>query len=141
MTGADVVATARGLIGTRFRHQGRSPAGVDCVGLAVVIAGVLGIPVIDQSGYSRRPHAGLLESAIDGQDALVMVNDRQPGDLLLMRFDADPSHVSVFSGWSSIYHADGIIHAWAQARKVCEHILSDDWRRRIVRTYRFRGLA
>ena len=141
MTGADIVRAARDLVGTPFRHQGRSPAGVDCVGLAVVIAEGLGIPVVDQSGYGRRPQSGLLEAAFEDQPALVRVADRQPGDLLLMRFDAYPQHLAIFAGWSDAYQGEGIVHAWLASRRVCEHRLDDDWRRRIVRTYRFMGAA
>lgn len=31
-----------------------------------------------------------------------------------------------------------MIHAWAIARKVCEHDLSQEWKNRVVRIYRVR---
>lgn len=144
MTRDDIIAAARREIGTPFRHQGRLPGkALDCAGLVVRVAYVIGADYLDYSGYSRHPSDGLLESALDAQPALVRVPmaDMQAGDILLMRFNSDPQHLALFAGHSPVYQAEGIIHAWLQARKVCEHILTDEWRSRIVRVYRFTGIT
>ena len=57
-----------------------------------------------------------------------------PGDLLLMRFAGEPQHLAVFTG-------ETIIHAYQATGRVVEHSLDDKWRRRIVRVYRFVGVA
>lgn len=140
----DILAAAQSELGTPFRHQGRTPGGaLDCAGLVIVVAEKLGADYVDQQGYSRYPSDGLLESALDAQPCLrrVALVDMQPGDVLLMRFNSDPQHLAIFAGRSDVYQAEGIIHAWLQARKVCEHVLTDEWRSRIVRVYRFRGVA
>jgi len=82
----------------------------------------------------------LLEDAIDSQPCLMRIDQDkiEAGDILLMRFALDPQHLAVYAGYSDTYQDDGIIHAWAQARKVCEHRLTPDWRARIVRAYRFK---
>lgn len=139
-----IVSAARAEIGTPFRHQGRIPGkALDCAGLVIVVADKIGAEYRDQQGYSNRPSGGLLESALDGQSGLerIEINDRKAGDVLLMRFNSDPQHLAIFAGLVDVYQAEGIIHAWAQARKVCEHRMSDEWRSRIVRAYRFRGIA
>jgi len=144
MTRDDILTAARSEISTPFRHQGRTPGlALDCAGLIVSVAAALGMEYCDQHGYSRHPSDGLLEAALDDQPCLIRVAlaDMQPGDILLMKFNSDPQHLALFAGWSDVYQAEGIIHAWLQARNVAEHVLTDEWRSRIVRVYRFRGVA
>lgn len=140
----DILAAARSQIGTPFRHQGSSPGrSLDCKGLIIFIAQCVGAEAIDIKSYPRRPSGGLLEAALDMQPCLtrVALDAIEPGDILLMKFDGDPQHLAIFAGRSDTYQDDGIIHAWAQERKVCEHRLTPDWRARIVRAYRFTGAA
>lgn len=144
MTPTAIIAAARAEVGTPFRHQGRMAGkALDCAGLVCHVAASLGIEYVDQSGYSKRPSQGLLESALDSQPCLVRVSvtEMQAGDVLLMRFTGDPQHLAIYAGWSDVYQGDGIIHAWLQARKVAENLLTDEWRGRIVRVYRFVGVA
>lgn len=141
MSVEQILAAARAEIGTPFRHQGRvSGKALDCAGLICHVAAAVGLEYFDQQGYSRQPSQGLLESALDGQPCLVRVAlaDMQAGDVLLMRFAGDPQHLAIFAGWSDVYQGEGIIHAWLQARKVCENIMTDEWFNRIVRVYRFK---
>ena len=133
MTIDDILAAARQCLGTPFRHQGRIVGiGLDCAGVAIHVAQQCGLGSIDVDGYSRTPSGGLLEASLDGQPCLdrVMLNDRQPGDLLLMRFASDPQHLAICAG-------DTIIHAYESAGQCCEHRLSCLWESRIVRVYRF----
>ena len=139
-----IIAAARSLIGTPFRHQGRAAQGVlDCAGLVVAVAESIGADYIDQQGYSTHPSNGLLEAALDAQPCLVRVplSDMQPADVLLMKFASDPQHLAIYVGFNPVYQDEGIVHAYAQSRKVCEHRLTDEWRARIVRVYRFQGAA
>lgn len=139
-----IIAAARSHIGKRFRHQGRANNGVlDCAGLVVAVAESIGADYLDQQGYSLHPSNGLLEAALDAQPCLVRValSDMQPADVLLMKIASDPQHLAIYVGFNPVYEDAGIVHAYAQARKVCEHRLSDEWRTRIVRVYRFVGVA
>lgn len=144
MLSDDILAAARAEIGTPFRHQGRTPGrALDCAGLMIVIANRIGAETIDGTSYARRPSSALLETALDMQPCLtrVALDAVEPGDILLMKFYGDPQHLAIFAGRSDVYQDDGIIHAWAQARKVCEHRLTPEWRARIVRAYRFTEAA
>lgn len=134
MTAYQIIEAARGALDVPFRHQGRSlQTGLDCAGLIVHVAKVIGADYVDQSGYGRSPSNGLLESALDGQPCLERVTEAQPGDVLLMRFNGDPQHLAILAG-------DTIIHAYSQVGKVCEHRYADVWQARTVRIYRFRGV-
>lgn len=133
MTVDRIVDAARACIGTPFRHQGRIPGvALDCAGLVVAVAQELGVAYTDQQGYSRTPSGGRLECALDEQPCLVRVpaSERQPGDVLLIRFASDPQHLAILAG-------DTIIHSYASVGAVCEHRLSPVWVARIVCAYRF----
>lgn len=138
MTPEDIIAAARSALGTPFGHQGRIVGSkLDCAGLLAHVCQSLGQPIVDQDGYSRRPSDGLLEAAIDAQPALFNVREKpKAGDFVLMKFEADkaPSHLGIVAGKT-------LIHAWAVARKVCEHDFDAEWQRRVVRVYRFRALC
>ena len=135
MTADDILAAARQCIGTKFVHQGRIPGrALDCAGLIVSVAKAIGADYIDRPGYSRTPSGSMLESALDDQPCLERVTDRQPGDVLLMRFTGEPRHLAIFTG-------ENIIHSYMQAGAVCEHGLDAVWSSRIVRVYRFVGLV
>lgn len=137
MTVTQIIAAARACIGTPFRHQGRIPCvALDCAGLVVAVAKDIGADYIDRPNYGRMPSGGLLESVLDDQPCLVRVPNaaRQAGDVLLMRFTGEPQHLAICAG-------ETIIHSYQQVGRVCEHRLADVWIARIVRVYRFRGVA
>lgn len=151
ITASDIVAEGRGWIGTRFQHQGRvkkTPShkgGVDCLGLLIGIAGALGlqgydrrtqerIPIValDSLFYGHRPEGDRLQAVLSRW--LEPVDQLQPADILLCRFDGNPQHLAL----ATPYAADGLgmLHAYAQARSVVEHALDDAWQDRIVQCYR-----
>jgi cell wall-associated NlpC family hydrolase len=137
MTPEDIIIAARSALGTPFKHQGRIVGvGLDCAGLLAYVCSKLNQPVIEQTGYARRPSNGLLEIALDIQPILFRVLDiPQPGDFVLMKFETDkaPSHLGIVVGKT-------LIHSWAVARKVCEHDFDYEWKNRVVRTYRFKEI-
>ncbi len=137
MTSDRIIDAARACIGTPFRHQGRIPGvALDCAGLVIAVANALGVAYVDQQGYSRTPANGRLECALDDQPCLerIAAMDRQPGDVLLIRFAGDPQHLAIFAG-------DTLIHSYARVGSVCEHRLASVWAARIVCAYRFTEVA
>lgn len=135
MTAADILTAARACLNTPFVHQGRiNGLALDCAGLIIHVAKTLGLPYEDHAGYARLPGNGLLEAALDQQPGLSRVFDLQAGDVILMKFGGDPQHLGICGG-------ENIIHAYQPVGKVCEHTLTDAWRRRIVRIYRFNEVA
>jgi hypothetical protein len=130
-SGADVVAAARGWLGTPWHHQGRlRGVGVDCGGLIVCVAQGLGLPVQDHPpGYSAQPDGVTLRAVIEAQCARLV--ELEAGAVVLMRWHAQPQHV----GFASVL-PDGfaLIHAWASGpRRVVEHLIDEEWGARIVR--------
>ncbi len=131
---AAILARARRLLGTPFRHQGRVPGrGLDCVGLALVVARELGLSAYDWTGYPRLPQPRLLFAhAVRAGFRRKPVERAAGGDLLVMRFHDDPCHVAI-----ATEGACGVIHACARRGRVVEHRLDRRWRARIVDCFVF----
>jgi cell wall-associated NlpC family hydrolase len=110
MTQDELVARARGLVGTRFRAQGRDPnTGLDCVGLAVA---VFGISASVRRDYRLQgPHEAELREQI--RRFFKRVKDRQAGDLMLCQAGADQLHLAIWCDRS-------FVHADAGLRRVVE---------------------
>ena len=114
MSGAAVVAAARGAVGVRFRAQGRDPAfGLDCVGLAGLALRAGGFVGVVPADYALRGGAGAaVASRIDGC-GLVRVGAALPGDLML--FESGPGQCHL-----AICVPGGVVHADAMLRRVVE---------------------
>ena len=134
MTADDIIAAARSQLKTPFVHQGRVPGkALDCAGLVVTVARLVGIDPVDVGGYSRIP-TGVLAGVMESQPCLVRIKvaEATAGDVLVMRFAKEPQHLAVLAG-------DTIIHSHAAVRTCCEHAFDDTWRRRVVTAWRFIG--
>jgi cell wall-associated NlpC family hydrolase len=130
-TRADVIAEAKRWKGVRWHHQGRSRAGVDCIGLVIKVAHALGLSGFDIADYSRQPNPAMMRGLL--AEHMTPIATPEPGDVVLMRFEREPQHVAILTD-------AGMIHAYAQARKVVEHRVDSIWQSRIVGAYRFKGL-
>lgn len=134
------VEETRTWIGTPFHHQGRvKQVGCDCIGLIVGVAKALGRieAQSDRTDYGRMPDGSSLYQVLKEHCNEITVEDMQPADIALFRFDSNPQHVGVISDYPE--GGLGVIHAYAQARKVVEHYLDESWRGRIVAVFRWRG--
>lgn len=137
MNGASVVDAAKEVLGTPFVHQGRvSGLGLDCAGVLAYCLDRLGLPYIDENGYSRSPFDGQLEKSLDAQPSLrqIPVPEAGAGDVLLMRIKTAPQHIAIHAGEirAHVY----IIHGSELHGKVAMHRLDELWRARVMRAYR-----
>lgn len=138
-----IVDEARRWIGVRWRHQGRSRDGVDCVGLLIVVARdlcLLPVARIDAieaqtAGYSRYPTGEVLRRWCAAE--LSESTDPAPGDVALFTTGSDPQHLGIIGDRPA---GLSLIHAYAlRPRKVIETIFDDAWRRRMVCAFSFPG--
>lgn len=132
-TRADIVACARSYLGVRWHHQGRSRAGLDCIGLVIVVARELGLSDYDIDGYGRVPDGSSLRATMCEQMDLLK-RPPLPGDVLLFQFQRNPLHTAIVTD-------TGMVHAFANVRKVVEHRVDDVWRSRLVAAFGYRGVA
>lgn len=131
-TRQDIVDCARSYQNVRWLHQGRSRAGLDCIGLVLAVAHDLGLSEFDTTDYGRIPDGERLRQELERH--MQPTSTPLPGDVLLMRFEREPQHVAIVT-------EIGIIHAYAQLRRVTEHALQGVWPSRVLAAYRFGGLA
>ena len=117
MTGEEIVARARALVGVRFRPQGRSAeAGLDCVGLVAAALNVGTVP----SNYALR--SGSLEALEKGlaEAGLRCTVEAEQGDVLVMRAGPGQLHLGIVAG-------EGMVHADAGLRRVVERPGPPEW--------------
>jgi len=137
----DIAQAARSWIGTRFHHQGRlkksynHKGGVDCLGLLIGVSNELNLPYskYDEHNYSHYPDIDKLRKTLSYAMQEIEVKDIISGDILLLNIDENPQHLAIVGERSGELT---IIHSYAPARSVVEHVIDDWWHIRIVAAYR-----
>jgi cell wall-associated NlpC family hydrolase len=133
-----IVAAARTWLGVPWRHQGRTRAGIDCVGLVVMVAKQLGLSDYDSTAYSRRPQGqGFVEHFRAHLDVIPIPNARI-GDILVFADHAYPCHCGVLTERLKTPH---LLHAHALRRKVIEEPYAGEWPLKVKFAFRFRKPA
>lgn len=137
MTGPErVVAQARQLLGARWRHQGRKPWAVDCLGLVELALLGAGWPgaVERPVRYGREPWDDQLRRGLQAHLGPPVAGPWQPGDVPLFRWGkAEPSHVGILADYR--YGGLSIIHA-SNLRNVVETGLSGRLLDCVIEVYR-----
>jgi hypothetical protein len=132
-----VVAHARSWLGVPFRHQGRDRNGVDCAGLVICLGRELGLlpKDFDVNGYRRSPDGTMLAECDKHLDIAPIAQ----AHVAVMRFSEEPQHIALLVPYR--HGGLAVLHALERSGKVVEHRIDSVWRDRIVKTYRFRGVA
>jgi len=101
----------------------------------VVCMTQLGRETIDLPAYSREALGDKLKQQmiINFGEPIDKATIR-PGDIVLMRFTGEPSHVAILANY--LYGGLSVIHAYAASRKVIEHRLDDLWKSYITEAFR-----
>jgi cell wall-associated NlpC family hydrolase len=130
------VNEARGWIGVPFRHQGRTRAGIDCVGLLVCVGRAMGLPAYDVTGYSRRAQGmGFIEHFRANLEEVAPAA-AQAGDVVVFVETVYPCHTGILSERHGALH---LIHAHAPRRVVLEEPFVGEWRDKLRFAFRFPG--
>ena len=119
--GEDIAARARGLVGRRFRPQGRDPAlGLDCVGVAAAAAGVAAERI--PADYALRgEHLARIEHALCDLGCRPVPRDAaEAGDVIVCEVGPAQFHLLLCTGGA-------FVHADAGLRKVVERPLPCPW--------------
>jgi NlpC/P60 family putative phage cell wall peptidase len=135
---ADIVALARGWLGTPYHHQAAlKGVGCDCLGLVRgVYEEACGRPAETPPAYSRDwAEASRRETMIEAAGRhLTPIDPRdiQPGDVLIfrMRTSAMAKHAAILSTGGRMIHA-------IEGAPANEVHLSPWWRKRIAAAFRF----
>jgi murein DD-endopeptidase / murein LD-carboxypeptidase len=121
---------ARALVGTRFRPQGRSAEGLDCIGLVLVTFGIDAKAARRDYRMSQADRAEL-EAGLDRHFRRVPHKHARAGDVFLVLFDRRQLHLAVRTD-------RGFVHAHAGIGRVVE---TPDIGCEVLRVYRRRCLA
>lgn len=111
---AAFVEEARKLKGTPWRHRGRKPWALDCLGLVAVAGSRAGLIATDVKGYGRDPWDDQLRRGCREQfGEPVPLELARPGDLAIFRWAAgEPSHIGILGdhpdGGLSLIHSHNI---------------------------------
>lgn len=130
------VAHARSLLGARWRHRGRKPWALDCVGLLYLAGRAAGWPLQDRYHYGREPWERTLQREMEAQlgPCLAVGVAWQSGDVAAIRWrQGEPTHVCIIAdyvwGGLSVIHCENI-------NGCIEHALDTRTRDCIVEVYR-----
>ena len=108
----DFAERARALVGIRFRPQGRSGSGLDCVGLILTTFSIPGEAV--RSNYQLRGDQRVeIEETLGRFFRRVSNGEARPGDVMLLEVHSDQLHLAVRT-------AAGFVHADAGIGRVVE---------------------
>lgn len=129
------IAAARSYLGVRFKHQGRSRRGLDCIGLCIVSMRDVGRQPWDSPAYGTTPATqGLREGLVRNLGDPVPKVTMREGDIALMAFVGEPSHVGIVTEYPLGGFA--LLHTFAQVRKVVEHRMDAAWLGYITEVFR-----
>lgn len=121
VTRQTVVNTARGWINTRWRHQGRTREGIDCIGLPVVVFKALGLSNYDVTSYGREPDSSaFLPHFEKGGGVRINPKDQKDGDVAVFHQRGYPCHAGILATWRG---RRSVIHASMKERRVVEEVI------------------
>ena len=116
-----VVSAARGWLNTRWRHQGRTREGIDCIGLPVVVCKALGLSNYDVTTYGREPDsAAFLPHFVAGGGVRVNPKDQKDGDVAVFHQRGYPCHCGILATWRG---QRSVIHSSMKERRVVEEVI------------------
>lgn len=135
MSAREFIDEARKLKGARWRHRGRKPWAVDCIGLVAVAGARSGLSAEDEKGYGREPWEDRLRRGCRVRWGEPLTPDRaQAGDIAIIRWSTgEPSHMAIIGD-----HPDGgltIIHAH-NLHGVVEQSMTDRYKEVVIEIYR-----
>jgi len=146
-TAGDIIACARLFIGVRFAHQGRTPEGLDCLGLLILTAQSLclrikdmDVAALDIPHYGTRPDAQALKEKLDAHLEPVSCGNLREGDIVLLKIAGVPQHLALITDYPMRGEL-GMIHAYAPARQVIEHRYDTHWRKETYAGYRMPSMT
>ena len=151
----DFVNNSLKYVGVGFQHQGRNwekfkieteedkkKIKVDCAGLVIETMDDTGLlkEGNDLKNYSRIPDGASLINHLNITCDLKSFDTLQKGDILVMAFGADATHLAIYLGDYMNIGADYIIHSYILSRKVVIHRFDSQWKDRVVGIYSIKNI-
>lgn len=132
----DIVEVAKGLVGVRYRGQGRSQMGLDCAGLIIVAGHLNGISNFDTTSYSNRPNAEeFTQNMIEAKCRQLPYSQLAHGDMLRLNTSGWPVHIAIYEVDEN--GAEWYIHAYLPHKQVTRDPLTDAVKQTISSVWRY----
>lgn len=130
-----MLAYARSLVKqAKWRHHGRKPWAVDCIGILVLSIEAAGGTIEDTLHYGREPWNDQLREHLQKRfgDSITL-EQAKPGDIALFKWPGkEPSHIAILGDYP--YGGFSIIHSHINSG-VVEHGLVGPWTRLLQEVY------
>lgn len=119
----------------KWRHRGRKPWAVDCIGILVLSVEAAGGTIQDTQHYGREPWNDKLREHLQMRFGdPIPLDQAQPGDIALFKWpDKEPSHIGILGDYP--HGGFSLIHANMDLG-VVEHALAGAWLRLLHEVYR-----
>ena len=139
ITDRQVIEAALSFQRTPYLHQGRSNNGLDCIGLIIVVAKKLRIPIYDpiSEGYSRLPRGTRLLYGM--REHLNEIDKPIPGSIFLCSYRTYPQHVGIIG--DIIDGKQYIIHVDINQNGCVHTPMPDEISRRLVSLFTFKSFV
>ena len=135
----DMHLKAHELIGTPFRHHGRTHAGVDCIGLVILAcqaAGYKGYTDAEEFAYTKTPQTGQLRTVLERHFGQPVDDKPKVNDVVLIMLGGAEVHCGIITTYPYANRL-GIIHAYGDVKKVIYHRYTTDIAKRVTAVYRW----
>lgn len=130
-----IVEEARSYMGVRWKHQGRTHNGIDCVGLVIKVGNTLKLIDYDTRDYQRHSFSRAFLMHFRQCMYEVPIVKAQAGDVILFQDNQFPCHSAILA---EKYGLKTIIHSHASRRRVVEEQLEQgDWLSRQVACFSY----
>ena len=141
---ARILGEAYTWLGTPFAHQGDLKGiGCDCIGLLSGVARNCGVEDAERWQLDRRryqygpmPFPSMLRAAVSEYLDPLPLMDALAGDVLLMTFFREPMHFAIITEREPMR----MIHGYQPVGRVVENSVDAKWHKRIIGTFRMRGV-
>lgn len=141
--------------GVKFQHQGRNFGNhkieteedkknltLDCAGLVIETTKDTGLlkDGNDLSNYPRIPDGNSLINHLNKSCDIKSFETLEKGDILVMAFGGDATHLAIYLGDYMNIGINYIIHAYILSRKVVIHRFDSQWKEKVVGIYGIKNI-
>lgn len=139
-----LITTARRYLGVPFRHRGRRPDRLDCVGLVWRAYLDCGVSLDHRTDYGREPQHERFLREIEGALGPAVAQGPiapeaaasvlQVGDVVTLKTKLHPHHIALVGDY--VHGGLSLIHASGEHGRVIEHRLSPEYLARVTHVFR-----